>query len=143
MGYRNECVKMRTGMVMVLQEAIKRGNDGDFTMFKNTLTNIHNVDNYSVKMLLDRDVVIEGICFHRGEKVTQIYEGTRLIIAIYKDPSDGMTALYIEPDDLLTEEEMEAKYAHKWAFDDMMKKMFLGKGGQTELFCGKNIDIKI
>jgi hypothetical protein len=143
MGYRNECVKMRTGMVMVLQEAIKQGNEGNFDMFKSTLQKIHSTHNYSVKFILDRDVVIDGIHYYKGERVTQIFEGSRCIIAIYKDRRDDMTVLYIEPDDLLTEEEIEAKYAHKWAFEDMMEKMFFGKGSQgTQVFIGKNVDLQ-
>lgn len=140
MGYRNECVKMRTGMVMVLQEAIKQGNAGDFNMFKSALKKISETDNYSIKTTLDREVVIDGLHFYKGEKVTQILEGARCIIAIYKDRRDNMVSLYIDSNDLLTEEEMEEKYAHKWAFEDMMEKMFESRGSQgTQVFIGKGV----
>lgn len=141
MGYINECVKMRIGMVMVLQEAIRQvnaSNAGDFSMFKSTLEKIHNTDNYSVKFILDKDVVIDGLRFYDGEKVTQIFEGSRCIIAIYKDRRDGLVALHIEVDDLLTEEEIEAKCAHQWTFENMMEKMFFGKGEMgTQVLIGK------
>lgn len=138
MGYRNECIKLRTGMVMVLQEGIKQANTGRTQMFKDTIRKIMETDNYSVTFKLERDVVIDGIHYYEGENVTQIFEGSRSIMQIYKDRRDGYIVLNIEPDDLLTEEEIEAKYAHKWAFEDMMEKMFEGKGEQgTEFFIGK------
>lgn len=134
---RNVQARAKRGMVMVIEEAIKQAENGDNEMFKSALKNIHNTPNYSVKTILEKDVIFDGVHYFKGDKVTQFYEGCMCFMAVYKDRRDGRIAMFVDPNSLLTQNQMEDKYGEEWKRSYELKQAHYGDvKPETKVFGG-------
>jgi len=122
---RDKLVAIRNGMVIVLQEAIRRGNKGNPQLYNETILKINDMDGYRAERLLE-EMEINGETYNNDNPVVLVYEGDRLILTIYRDKNDSLFALEVDIDDLLTQAELDLKYSDAWTFEAMMD-MLMGK----------------
>lgn len=105
---RDKLVAMRNGMVIVLTEAIKLGNQGKPRLYNDTIYNIDSMDGYSAKRLED-EMEINGETYNNDDLVVLVYEGDKLIITVYRDKHDKLFGMEVDIEDLLTDVELEAR----------------------------------
>jgi len=116
---RDKLVAIRNGMVIVLQEAIRRGNRGNYSLYNETVLKIRDMEGYKVERLQD-EMQIDGETYNNDDMVVLIYENDKLLMTVYKSKIDDMTALEVDIDDLLTQAELDLKYSDAWTFEAMM-----------------------
>jgi len=122
---RDKLVAIRNGMVIVLQEAIRRGNKGNPQLYNETILKIASMDGYRAERLLE-EMEINGETYNNDNPVVLVYEGDKLILTIYRDKNDSLFALEVNIDDLLTQAELDMKYSDAWTFEAMMD-MLMGR----------------
>ncbi|QOV08459.1 hypothetical protein Kirov_260 [Bacillus phage Kirov] len=116
---RDKLVAIRNGMVIVLQEAIKLGNKGEYTLYNDTIMKIRGMEGYKVERL-QGVMEIEGTAYTSGDVVVIVYENNEPIMTIYRNKHDEMIVLEVDIDDLLTQAELDMKYSDAWTFEAMM-----------------------
>lgn len=122
---RDKLVAIRNGMVIVLQEAIRRGNKGRYGLYNDTVMKIREMEGYEVTRLQD-EIEINGETYTNDDVVVIVYENKKPIIIIYKHKQDGIMDLEVNIDDLLTQAELDIKYSDEWTFEVMMD-MLMGR----------------
>lgn len=134
---RDITAKLKRAMVVAIEESIIQANDGNKEAFKETIKKIHDSHNFSVRTILDRDIVFDGVQYFEGEKVTQFYEGCKCFMAVYKDRRDGRIAMFVDPNSLLTQNQMEDKYGEEWKHSYELKQAHYGDvKPETKVFGG-------
>lgn len=97
--------QMRNGIVMVLQDAIMRWNNGDAKTLSNVLGSIHDTEGYTARHLID-EREIDGIVYTIDDVVFEILEDGEPLFSIYRDKRDNMMVLEVYSVDLMSVEEV-------------------------------------
>ncbi|UGO50863.1 hypothetical protein PQE70_gp010 [Bacillus phage vB_BanS_Nate] len=112
--------QMRNGIVMVLQEAMRKWNSNeDIKMIKHTLIKINETEGYSVKML-EEEREIDGTVYKLGDAVFEIFEDGQLLFSAYRDKKDDMFVLESYAVDLLTQNELKDEAEFLNQLDDRL-----------------------
>lgn len=110
---RDKQVRLRNGMVMVLQEGIRRTSNNnehkDYTFISETFQKIKNIEGFKVDKLEDKDksVYIDGVLYTDRHAIYEVTENENPIFYIYKDRTDLCYGLeVINAEDLMYDDEL-------------------------------------
>lgn len=101
---RDKLVAIRNGMVMVLQKAVKEGNEGNTKTYSRAVAKIRAMEGY--------DIVNANTNTYNGVEyagVIHVLEHDKPIMAICSSKDDKLISLEVDIEDLLTDAELEAR----------------------------------
>jgi len=101
---RDKLVAIRNGMVMVLQQAVKEGNQSRTKTYERAVDKIKSMEGY--------DVVNANTNTYKGVEyggVIHIMEHGKPIMALCSSLEDKLISLEVDIEDLLTDAELEAR----------------------------------
>ena len=101
---RDKLVAVRNGMVMVLQQAVKEGNEGNTTTYRKAVKKIRGMEGYDI---VNADTKTYNGVAYLG--VIHVLEHGKPIMAICSSKEDKLISLEVNIEDLLTDAELEAR----------------------------------
>jgi len=121
---RDKQVAIRNGMVMALQDAICRGNNGDLTVMLHVLENIKKVEGYEVTRIKSGEILeVNGEQFTNRTRTVIITEYGKTMFILFRSRIDHTTSLEVDPYHLMTNEEIEQEEQFLANMDEELEKL--------------------